>query len=257
MKKTLKLKILAGFMLLVALLTVAGTISIIEFMKLSNTVNTILEDNYKTIEASKSLLEALERKDSGVLLFLLGEKDEGIEIIKSADDIFYRAFEIASSNITEKDEDILIEKISGNYEIYKNKINILLKYSNIPLDITYYHNEIYLSFQEVKSLVSSLMTLNQDSLYKEAYILKEKSHRAVMPGIVAIIGALIFSLILSFFISRYFISPLSEIADAIKKYDPKDKKLNINIKSDDEIKRIEEEVNNLITKLEVGQKIFK
>ena len=78
-----------------------------------------------------------------------------------------------------------------------------------------------------------------------------------MPGIVAIIGALIFSLILSFFISRYFISPLSEIADAIKKYDPKDKKLNINIKSDDEIKRIEEEVNNLITKLEVGQKIFK
>ena len=55
MKKKLKLKILAGFMLIVALLIVAGTVSIIEFIKLSKSVNSLIEDNYKTIESSKQI----------------------------------------------------------------------------------------------------------------------------------------------------------------------------------------------------------
>ena len=104
MKKKLKLKILAGFMLIVALLIVAGTVSIIEFIKLSKSVNSLIEDNYKTIESSKRMLEALERNDSGVLLILLGEMEEGKDIIHEANISFIQAFGVAKNNITEANE---------------------------------------------------------------------------------------------------------------------------------------------------------
>ncbi|MFO8022165.1 MAG: MCP four helix bundle domain-containing protein [Perlabentimonas sp.] len=249
MKKKLKLKILAGFMLLVALLMVAGTVSIFEFLKLSNSVTALIEDNYKTIEASKSMLEALERKDSGILLFLLGDEDKGREVVLSGDKAFSKAFETAINNVTETNESDYIESIERSYKQFSSNAEMLVANMQQPEDLNLYYGEIHQSFIEVKDAVNELMGLNQTSMYEEAYELKEKSHRAIMPGIIAIIGALVFSLLLSFFISKYFVSPLSSLAEAIKNFQPKDKELKIKIKSNDEIKKIESEVNNLIYRL--------
>ncbi|MDX9770773.1 MAG: MCP four helix bundle domain-containing protein [Tenuifilaceae bacterium] len=249
MKKSLKLKILAGFMLLIALLTVAGAVSVVEFLKLSRSVNALIEDNYKTIEVTRTMLESLERTDSGVLLYLLGEKEEGRKIIASASATFDQALDAATNNITEANEDSYISIISDKYEQFSIKLNKTLSNNYHGGAMGWYHGEIYQSFLNVKHAVDELMSLNQSSMYEEATILKEKSHRAIMPGIVAIVGALVFSLLLSFFISKYYITPLSSLSDAIKTFTPRESQLRSNIKSEDEIKKIEVEVNNLITRL--------
>jgi methyl-accepting chemotaxis protein len=236
-------------MLLLALLIVAGTISIIEFIKLSRSVNSLIEDNYKTIEASRTMLEALERKDSGVLLFLLDQNDDGMDIISSADSAFNDAFKIALSNITETNEDKYLENISSLYNIFSSKVELAVSVQATEGRMNFYHSEVYFTFIDVKHAVNELMTLNQNKMYEEASLLREKSYRAIMPGIVAIIGAGVFSLILSFFISRYYVSPLSSLAEAIRKFHPSEKQLGSDLKSDDEIKKIEVEVNHLITRL--------
>jgi len=253
MRNKLKLKILAGFMLLLALLIVAGTISIIEFIKLSRSVNSLIEDNYMTIGASRTMLEALERKDSGVLLFLLDQNDDGREIISSADSAFHDAFIIAANNITETNEDKHLENISSLYNIFSSKVELAVSVQPNEGRINFYHSEVYFTFIDVKHAVNELMTLNQNKMYAEASLLKEKSYRAIMPGIVAIIGAGVFSLILSFFISKYYVSPLSNLADAIRKFHPNDKQLSSDLKPDDEIKKIELEVNQLIARLKKHQ----
>lgn len=249
MKKKLKLKILAGFMLLVGLLMVAGAMSIIEFYKLSSSVTALIEDNYKTIEVTKSMVEALERKDSGILLLLLGESKKGRETIESGDIAFEKAFDFAKNNITEINEDKYIKKIDSLNAIFKHKLELSIYNSFKVGDMNWYNNEVHQSFIEVKHAVDELMNLNQESLYNEATILKEKAHRAIMPGIVAIVGALLFSILLSFFISKYFVSPLSELSEAIKNFNPREKAIKSNIKTEDEIKKIEEEVNDLIARL--------
>jgi HAMP domain-containing protein len=249
MKKRIKLKILAGFMLLIALLMVAGAVSVVEFVKLSSSVNALIEDNYKTIEASKKLLESLERKDSGVLLMLLGERDEGRMIIDSANANFEFAYEIVKNNITETNEEDYIAKIDSLSATFNANVSEVLN-NNIAIgDMVWYQRELYQSFSQVKHAVDDLMMLNQSSMYEEATMLKNKSHRAVMPGIVAIVGALVFSLILSFFISKYFVAPLSNLAEAIRSFHPRENYLKSSIKSEDEIKRIEDEVNALIVRL--------
>jgi HAMP domain-containing protein len=249
MKNNLKLKILAGFMMLVALLMAAGAVSTIEFLKLGKSVTALIDDNYKTIEASKSMLEALEREDSGILLVLLDEVDTGREILHTADSMFVASFKVAKNNITEVNEDVNILRIDSLYREFKNKWSQPFSSLQNQSGIGVYHKDIHKSFVNVKSAVNELMTLNQRSMFTEATMLKEKSHRAIMPGIVAIIGGLVFSLLLSFFISKYFVSPISEIAEAVKNFNIRDKALRTNIKSNDEIKKLETEINSLIFRL--------
>jgi HAMP domain-containing protein len=249
MKNNLKLKILAGFMMLVALLMVAGAVSTIEFIKLSSSVTALIDDNYKTIEASKTMLEALEREDSGILLVLLDEVDAGRETLQAADSMFIASFNVAKNNITEENEDIYIHRIDSLYRVFKNEWRQPLGPLQNQVEIGAYHKEIHKSFLNVKSAVNDLMSLNQRSMFAEATMLKEKSHRAIMPGIVAIIGGLVFSLLLSFFISKYFVSPISEIAEAVKSFNARDKALRTNIRSTDELKKLETEINDLIIRL--------
>lgn len=249
MKKNLKLKILAGFMMLVALLIAAGAVSTIEFLKLSRSVTVLIDDNYKTIEASKTMLEALEREDSGILLVLLDEVDTGREILQTADSMFVTSLKVAKNNITEVNEDVYLLRVDSLYKEYRNNWRLPLSSMRNQVGISEYYKDIHKSFLKVKNAVNDLMSLNQRSMFEEATLLKEKSHRAIMPGIVAIIGGLVFSLLLSFFISKYFVSPISEIAEAVKKFNLRDKALRTNIKSNDEIKKLETEINSLIFRL--------
>jgi len=93
------------------------------------------------------------------------------------------------------------------------------------------------------------MSVNQTSLHNNASDLREKSKRALMPGIVAILSALIFTVLLNFFIARYFVNPITEIVDAVNKAGKDDLYLNCNITSDDEIKKLENAINSLLARL--------
>jgi methyl-accepting chemotaxis protein len=247
--KKLKFKIFASFMLLIALLAVAGTLSIVEFIKLSNSVHGIIDDNYKSIEASKTMLEALEREDSGILLMLLGAGQEAVDITKSADSAFMAAFQIAKNNITEENEEELISLIKTSYSEFVSGWNKpIVTYDNTD-QLSLYKNSIHKNFLTVKTHVNKLMHVNQTSMYKRASDLKEKSKRAIMPGIVAIISAVIFSAVLNFFISRYFVKPLTDLANAIDNYKDGNLDLNVNLTSNDEIKKLEQSVANLLRRI--------
>lgn len=246
MKKTLKLKIFASFMLLIAMLAIAGAISILEFRWLSNSVHGLIEDNYKSIEASKKMVDALEREDSGILLLMLGEWEEGRDILESADRSFQAAFKVAKNNLTEDDEGKYIKNIEESYRIYKLSWQRPIVDTDKQGNISWYKDDIHKKFADTKSAVNELMSLNQSSMYNEVSKLKEKSKRAIMPGIVSIIAALVFSIILNFFITKYFVNPISELADAVNNYRDGDKSLRVDISSNDEIKKLENAINDLL-----------
>jgi methyl-accepting chemotaxis protein len=249
MKNTLKYKILTGFLLILMLLVLVGAYSIYEFKQLSNNVNSILEDNYKSIKAAKTLSEALEREDSGILLILLGKTKEGWEIIESADSAFQTALIIVKMNLTEPNENDYVENIKKAYVIYKESWYPNFSDTAFKSEPNYYMDSIQNHFLILKNNINALTELNQNSLYNEASLLKEKSKRAIMPGIVAIISAIIFLILLNFFINQYFIKPIKQITIAIQNHYPSSVTFNSNVKSKDEIKEIEKAVQSLIERL--------
>lgn len=249
MKKSLKLKIYLSFLLLIAMLAVAGVVSIYEFRKLSDNLQSLIEDNYKTIKAAKGMTEALEREDSGVLLLMMGEWKHGRAILDSADKTFNKAFNVVKNNITEAGEDKYIINIKNKYEMYKKEWLLPVVGTSKQNDIAWYKSNAHQKFLDVKQSVNSLIILNEESMHDTASTIKDKAHRAIMPGIVSIIAALIFSLMLSFFITRYFVHPIEQLVEAVKFYEPNQKLLSTNINSNDEIKQLEQSINNLLVRL--------
>ncbi len=249
MKHTLRLKILAGFGLLIAMLFLAGTISIIEFTRLSRSVNSLINNNYKTINAARSMLEALEREDSGILLLILGQWKEGRILLESSDSAFAVSLDIAMNNITEPNEEEYVQRVRDQYRMYRSAWERPIVDTGKEGNINWYQEHVHQYFLNVKAAVDDLMTLNQVSMYREATLLREKSKRAIMPGIVSIAAALLFLFLFNFFISRYFVQPLVRLKNAVQEYHPSDNFLQADISSRDEIKMLENEINQLIKRL--------
>ena len=90
------------------------------------------------------------------------------------------------------------------------------------------------------------MTLNQQVMYGEASYLREKSKRAIMPGIVAIIAAVVFSMLLNFFITRYFVHPIVQLTNAVKSLHKGQKYLKSDISFNDEIKDLEHAISDML-----------
>lgn len=249
MRKRIKTKIFLGFLVVITMLATAGGVSIYEFVRLSGIVQSLIKDNYKTIQAGKTMLESLERKDSGVLLLLLGQINQGSEVVKSADSTFRMALHVASKNITEPGEDSLIASIQFHYDMY-HKTTDQVNYNDSVNILQWYQNEVHEKFVVVKLQVHALINLNQEAMFQESTHLEEQSRRALMPGIVAICAALIFMFLLNFFISKYFVAPIVHITSVIKKYQSNPHgALVINIDSEDEIKQLATSVEKLVEKL--------
>ena len=249
----LRYKILSGFFLLVAMLIVAGSFSIIEFSKISKSVEDLLEDNYRSIEASKSMLEALEREDSGVLLLLHGNWKEGREVLRYGDSLFNSSFHIVQNNITEQNEEAYIDTIKNRYSRYKNVWERPIVDTDKENDLNWYYNESHEKFNTVKQAVKELMGLNQNSMYQEATNLKEKAKRAIMPGIVAVFSAFIFVFLFNFFINHYFITPIEKLSKELENFHIQKTTLTTKIGSRDEIGRLKEAINSMIQKIKQNQ----
>ncbi len=245
----IRLKILAGFVILATMLLIAGLISIHELMNIGNYVQKLLDDNYKSIEATGTMLEALEREDSGILLLLMGNWEDGRKVIKEGDDLFKKGFLSAESNLTIPNEDKYVEKVSLDYDIYMKTWERPIVGTDKEGNFDWYYNKSHLAFLQVKKSVKQLMEINQETMYKTGSELKNRAQRAVMPGIVAIIGAVVFTALFSFFINHYFIRPLVQLTKGIEEYNSTGKELTIASETSDEMGRLINSIKNLLHRL--------
>lgn len=240
-------------MLLVLMLVIAGVMSIIEFNKVGVSIKNVMDDNYKSIEQTKYMLDALEREDSGLLMYLMGNREMGSQSIDLAYSTIQNTIKLAQTNITEKDEDKYIGHIIKEYDKFHTSVKQITD-TSVALTLEE-KNEIYLQnrqlFFAAKKSINELMQLNQDGVYKQTGLMKENSKRAMMPAIVSIVASIVFALLLNFFISEYFINPINRLINGVKSYYPEMGRIDAKIGLKDEIKTLEDEINNLIVRFKV------
>ena len=241
----LRLKILSGFLILAFMLSIAGIWSIYELQSIGTSVQQLLEDNYKSIDASKIMLEALEREDSGILLLLSGKWHEGRVIIADGDTLFEEGLQIATHNITIPGEQSYVDAIRKKYQSYKNLWEKPIVDTQREGSLDWYFVEIHKSFLDVKSSVNNLMSLNDQTMFKTASNLQNKANRAIMPGVVAIISAIVFTILFNFFVNHYFVNPIIQITHGIRKYLDSNISFQLEFASNDEISDLAKSINEL------------
>lgn len=241
-------KIMSGFLILAAMLLVAGVWSIRELKNIGVSAQTMLSENYRSIEAAKGMIESLEREDSAVLLLLLGRRDEGLAILKAADEAFEKAHGVARSNITIPGEQACVDAVTRTYEDYRRLWTQFSSHPSFRGDLDWYFREVNPTFLKAKSAVSGLMSLNHRVMYQTASDVEGRAHRATMPGIIAIAASFIFSVIFGFLINLYIVNPVVHLTSAIRDYLDRRKPLDVKVESRDEISRLVSSVQELIRK---------
>ena len=249
----IRIKVLSGFLILACMLFLAGGWSIYELTKIGTSVQALLDDNYRSINATRIMIEALEREDSAVLLLQSGNWDEGREIITSADLSFQEGFGIASRNITIPGEKGYVDKIEAAYKDYKNLWIKPIVGTSSEKNLDWYFREAHPKFQQVKSDVEGLMTLNDEVMYKTASDLKNRAYRAVMPGVVAILSALVFSFVFSYFVNYYLVGPIIRITTGIQNLLDHGKSFNVKIETEDEMKSLADAIQKLVSRENKGE----
>jgi len=232
------------------MLLIAGTWSIYELNSIGVSIPKMLEENYKSIHAAKKMVEALEREDSAILLLLLGKWDEGRSILYSADSLFNQNFRLAYANITIPGEQTHLETIKSNYQIYKNLWEKPIVGTQKEGNIEWYFQSNHKSFLAVRSSLEDLIDLNDKTMYQMASQLENRSNRAIMPGIVAVISAFVFTLIFNFLVNYYVVGPIIKITERIKKFKENRTPFSVIIETRDELFHLANEIGDLCALLD-------
>jgi hypothetical protein len=241
----IRTKILSGFLVLASMLLIAGIWSIYELHLIGSSVQNILDENYKSIHAAKKMNEALEREDSAILLLLLGKWQEGRRILNSADSLYLSNFTFAAKNITVPGEAAHLDTIQSSYAAYKSLWKRPIVDTEREGNLDWYFRDVHLAFMKAKTAVDKLINLNDQIMYRTATEIKNRSSRAIMPGIVAILSALLFTFIFTYLINYYIVSPIISMTDRVKLFIEKRTPFEVTIETHDEIFRLAEAVEQL------------
>jgi methyl-accepting chemotaxis protein len=249
----LRFKILSGFLTLSMMLLIAGIWSVYELRSVGASAQKMLDENYKSINAAKMMLEALEREDSAILLLILGKREEGRNIIASGDSLFQQGFQIANTNLTIPGEKAYLDSIETRYSRYNTLWELPIVGTKNEGDLNWYFQQIQSVFLDVKGAVNDLMDLNAHVMFRTASELRNKANSTIMPGIVTIISALVFTIIFNYFVNYYMVNPIVKITDSLKKFNDNNLPFDVHIETRDEFSDLVSEINSLCARIKTGE----
>lgn len=241
----LRLKILSGFLILALMLLIAGVWSIHQLTSIGTSVQQLLDDNYRSITASDTMLQALERQDSGTLLLLMGKWEEGRGILDSAEALFEKGFHTAQENLTIPGEGDYVDRVRSCYEKYRSMWVKPIVGTDKEGNLNWYFSQTHTAFVEAVDSVNALKSLNERTLYNTALDLKTRSGRAVMPGIVAIVSAFAFSCLFTYLVNHFMITPIVAITRGVEAFTQDRKSFEARIETKDEIADLAKAVSKL------------
>ncbi|MCF7808951.1 MAG: hypothetical protein K9M49_08790 [Candidatus Marinimicrobia bacterium] len=235
-------------MIISLMLVISGYWSILGFRSIGHSVSTLLGENYESIEAAEVMIEALERQDSGVLLLLLGEWEKGRLALKVADSTFRSRLSFTFGNITEPGEEAVLKEIRHRYNVYTALLERPIVGTSHERDLAWYKNEVHPAFLGVKEGIRNFRQVNSKVLYQTASALQAKAERAVLPGMLAIVSALILTALFNYLIHFALISPILRLIEGIHRY-REGHEYHVEIYSRDEVRQLADEVKSLISQL--------
>jgi len=117
---TLKKKILIGYGVAFALMSLVIAWAVTNLVSLGQATDAILSENYRSILAAENMVDALERQDSGVLILFLGEKEKGIAQFRQNEVTFLEWLSRAKDNLTIEGESELVQSIETDYGLSRS-----------------------------------------------------------------------------------------------------------------------------------------
>ena len=236
-----------GFMILGSMLFISGAISIFELTKLGKSIKGLIFDNYRSIDYSRNMLDALEQQGNALLLFANGNRDVAATEFAVAQRAFNTNLDSAKHNFLLEEEKVFIDSISISFNHFTKRSSSILQSNSLSLET--YLNEISPLAQEAGRHVKNLITINQQGLFNSAAFLETSAQRASIPGLIVIITSIIFTFIFTYLVHHYFVSPIIRLTKGINDFVRYRKPFDVPLETKDEFHSLKESIVNLIALL--------
>lgn len=248
---TLKKKILLGYCVALTLLAVVLVLGILNLQQLGRASDAILSENYRSIRAAEHMINALERQDSGMLLYLLGLRDRGGRQFSEGQSEFLQWLGRAKDNITIEGERELLARVESLYSQYVEAFAGLRR-ENVQEGAgaaAAYTDRVSPDFLAVREAMGAFRDLNQRTMFDASARARAISQQATLSlsavGILVIAFGLTFSLTLANRLTR----PIAEITRATRRISGGDYEVEVPASTSDELGTLARAFNRMAREL--------
>ncbi|WLC69391.1 cell wall metabolism sensor histidine kinase WalK [Clostridium estertheticum] len=250
--KTLKGKIVTINVFLVLVIVMIGLLSSFNIYRVGGTIDGLMTNNYKSIDASTKMTEVIENQDKAIIRYIAFENKSSIDIMYNNNEEFYKWLNVAKTNITEVGEASNTNKISEDYLLFVKSFSKLHEYqiSHTSQDtIKFYNSNVYPSVVKVKGDLGILSKLNEKAMFKGRDNAKSNALNAMYFILIISLIVAILGLIISFIYTNKSLRPIYLLTETIKSVKEGEINKEAPVINEDEIGMLAMEFNNMTSRL--------
>jgi len=243
-------KLSLGFGGLLIIIIVIGVQSIIQLTTLGHSIDVILHENYRSVIASQQMKESLERMDSGTLFTLLGDTEQGRELIATNMDVFEEALHTELSNITLAGEAERAARIRDLFTQYGATLKEVQD-ATLSLDNRReaYFTKLLPLFHRIKQTADEILHMNQQNMVDANERARATAEAARHRMYILLFCGAVVAVLFILFTGRWILRPINRLicsTDEIRRGN-----LDLVVQSDsrDEIGRLSEAFNEMASSL--------
>lgn len=213
--------------------------------KLSQEASNILKDNYNSLVYSKNMISSLEDLRTAVSSIIFSQTENKKtsayfgQLFEKGRTEFEKNLKAENKNITEIHENVYVEAINNNYDIFL-RLSQQIKTGSGSYAI--YFNEFQPAFEQLKQSIDNIYDINMQAVVRRSQMTKHDAERTI--SYMAAIGA--FCLILAFayfwYFPVYIANSISYLAEKMRRL-LKKMGITLDIKTDDELYVILQAIN--------------
>jgi signal transduction histidine kinase len=247
---SLRNKLALGFGALLAVIAVMALLTVQQIDRLGNAVDDILKQNYRSVRASQSMKEALEKMDSDILFSFTGRHEASLHNIGESERKFREALSVELGNITLPGEKEKAERISELFDRYSTAMHSIMDGTVTPQQRrTTYFTTLLPLLTEIGVLAQQILDMNQanmDKANEAARVMAASAHNRIL---VAIIACAAVTLLFSYQSRQWILNPIRRLIDSANEIRNGNLELVIEPESKDEIGQLSEAFNEMAATL--------
>lgn len=237
----IRTKIYLGFLIIAFLLLIGAAITVHQFLGLSKVNRSILEENHNAAVAMNTMHNALELYDYSVLALFTDSTENSSELMHKADSLYLIFKKVSFYVFVSEDEKKQLAQFHEKFEIFRHEwVSSIMGKPNISMYLSSKENQ----FKKLRKNLNQLMITFQKKLLKDTDNLYEQSKRAMTPGLITIITALILIILFIFIINKYYLRPLIRLKEGVEKFKYKHT-FQVEIETQDEISELAKSIDEL------------
>lgn len=251
--KTIKVQLVIFSAIILMAFTINGISVIKNFEILQDSIDNIMQYNYKSVTAIQEMIDYKDAENQVVMQYLLESKELHLEKADLNQTMFLKKIEIAKSNITEKGEKELFLEIQQSNEKEYRLIKQITKLKDKNKAIAIYNNEILPLYLSIVNDSRRAMQLNQESMVSKHEIAHKTAIGSIKSTIITYILLFIFIIAYTVWYSEKISIPLKKLIDRARRISVGDYSRSIDIRGNNEIAILAREFNNISEKLSNSQ----